>query len=111
MRFKKNNIKYLMLIAAFIFIPDILLGAGISVSRAETLMENIRDALFALAAISVTVVIAYVAYQVMVQGQAIQKMTPVIVGGLLIATASAIGGMFTGISWKYYGSKKFRNTI
>jgi hypothetical protein len=34
----------------------------------------------------------------MVQGQAIQKMTPVIVGGLLIATASAIGGMFTGIS-------------
>ena len=37
-----------MLIAAFIFIPDILLGAGISVSRAETLMENIRDALFVL---------------------------------------------------------------
>ena len=96
--FRKNNIENLMLIVAFVFIPDVLFAAGISVSRAETLMENIRDALFALAAISVTVVIAYVAYQVMVQGQAIQKMTPVIVGGLLIATASAIGGMFTGIS-------------
>ena len=97
MKFKKENISMLMLIA-ILFLPNILFGAGISVERAESLMESVRDALFALAAISVTVVIAYVAYQVMVQGQAIQKMTPVIVGGLLIATASAIGGIFAGIS-------------
>lgn len=95
---KKQITFNLMLLIAMLFLPNIMLGAGISVARAESLMESVRDALFALAAISVTVVVAYVAYQVMVQGQAIQKMTPVIVGGLLIATASAIGGIFTGIS-------------
>ena len=48
--------------------------------------------LFAVAGITITVLIAYVSFKVMHQGRPIDEMTKIIVGGGLLASASAIGG-------------------
>ncbi|MFW2236089.1 TrbC/VirB2 family protein [Aliarcobacter butzleri] len=89
----KRKINILLILLALI-LPNLLFGASINTSGAENVLDSIKVALFALAGIVITVLIAYVSFKVMHQGRPIDEMTKIIVGGALLASASAVGGVF-----------------
>lgn len=86
---KKQNIVFIVLL---LLLPNLLFGSSINTSGAMNVLEAIKLALFAVAGITITVLIAYVSFKVMHQGRPIDEMTKIIVGGGLLASASAIGG-------------------
>ncbi|MCG3667480.1 TrbC/VirB2 family protein [Aliarcobacter butzleri] len=89
----KRKINILLMLLALI-LPNLLFGASINTSGAENVLDSIKVALFAVAGITITVLIAYVSFKVMHQGRPIDEMTKIIVGGALLASASAVGGVF-----------------
>ncbi len=86
----KKKINLILILMALV-LPNLLFGASINTSGANNVLEAIKLALFAVAGITITVLIAYVSFKVMHQGRPIDEMTKIIVGGGLLASASAIG--------------------
>ena len=89
----KKKINLILILMALV-LPNLLFGASINTSGANNVLEAIKLALFAVAGITITVLIAYVSFKVMHQGRPIDEMTKIIVGGALLASASAVGGVF-----------------
>ena len=88
---KKIN---LVLMLMLLMLPNLVFASAINTDGAFNVMEAIKLALFAVAGITITILIAYVAFKVMHQGRPIDEMTKIIVGAGLLASASAIGGAF-----------------
>ena len=86
----KKKINLILILMALV-LPNLLFGASINTSGANNVLEAIKLALFAVAGITITVLIAYVSFKVMHQGRPIDEMTKIIVGGGLLDSASAIG--------------------
>ncbi|WP_228712412.1 TrbC/VirB2 family protein [Arcobacter defluvii] len=91
---RKRMKRKIMMLLALMILPNLLWGASISTDGATNVLESIKTALFAVAGITITVLIAYVSYQVMHKGRPIDEMTKIIVGAGLLASATAIGGVF-----------------
>lgn len=64
-------------------------------TKANTLMENVSTGLYSLAAATITVATLIVGYKVLYNKQALSECSNIIIGGILIASASAAGGFFT----------------
>jgi len=87
----RKNTKNVFLVLLMLALPNILLGAGLD--SANTLMESIRIALHGIAIVTVTVCIMWVAYGLIWGGKRIQDFGMVIVGAIIIASASEIANM------------------
>ncbi len=83
-----KRVKKLGVWAFALLLPNILLGEGIA--KANTLMNNVYIALHAIAIITVTVCIMWVAYKVIFGGRALNEFGNVILGAILLAGASEI---------------------
>lgn len=93
---QKKNISFMLLMLLVLVLPNTLFGSSINISGTTNVLESVKLALYAVAGVTITVLIAYVSFKVMHQGRPIDEMTKVIVGGGLLASASAIGGVFAG---------------
>ncbi|PRP68508.1 TriB protein [Chromobacterium amazonense] len=88
---KMKFIKSLPYLAVFL-IPN-LAFAGFD--KANTLLQKVSDGLFALALVTVTLAAMWVGYKVLFGGSTIRECGPVIIGAVIIASASQIGSMLT----------------
>lgn len=89
---KAFKIFILFFLIALVFFPDTAAAAG-GLSKAKHLLETVSDWLTALAVVTVTIAILVVGYKVLFGGQTIRECTPIIIGGLLIASASEIAAL------------------
>ncbi|MDQ1228449.1 type IV secretion system protein VirB2 [Pantoea ananatis] len=64
-------------------------------TKANSLMENVSTGLYSLAAATITVATLIVGYKVLYNKQALSDCSNIIIGGIIIASASAAGGFFT----------------
>ena len=87
-----KSTKNVFLVLLMLALPNIMLGAG--VDNVNSFMENVYDALYAAAMITVTVVIMVVAYKVLIGGQALREFVPVLIGAVLLASATEIATLF-----------------
>ncbi|MBQ9292935.1 MAG: TrbC/VirB2 family protein, partial [Campylobacter sp.] len=78
-----------------VIFPDVAFAAG-GLTKAKTLLETVADWLQILAVVTVTIAILVVGYKVLFGGQTIRECTPIIIGGLLIASASEIASLLMG---------------
>lgn len=90
---KKNLNSTLALIAATIVSTPALAADGFT--KANTLMENISTGLYSLAGATITIAVLWVGYKVLYNKQALSECSGIIIGGILIASATAVGGFFT----------------
>ncbi|QMS59911.1 TrbC/VirB2 family protein (plasmid) [Campylobacter fetus] len=93
---KSNFLNFVLVafIASFVFVPEFAFGAGLD--SAEKLLKQVSEWLNYLAAATVTVAILIVGYKVMFGGQTIRECTPIIIGTILIASASTIASLLLG---------------
>ena len=92
---QKKNISFILMILLMLM-PNLMFGSSINISGTQNILNAVKLALYAVAGVTITVLIAYVSFKVMHQGRPIDEMTKVIVGGGLLASATAIGGVFAG---------------
>jgi type IV secretion system protein VirB2 len=62
-------------------------------TKASSLMDKISTGLMGLAVITITVAVCIVGYKVLWDGKSIHDCKNIIIGGILIASASEIGSM------------------
>lgn len=62
-------------------------------SKAETLLESVESGLSGLALITVTLATLWVGYKVLFGGSTIRECSPVIIGAIVIASASEVASM------------------
>lgn len=62
--------------------------------KANTLLNNVNTALYGLAAITVTIAFLIVGYKILFGGQTIRECIPIIIGAIIIASASSLGAFF-----------------
>ncbi|RDU62117.1 hypothetical protein CQA53_09550 [Helicobacter didelphidarum] len=87
-------LKFRNLICLFIVsCLNIAFAAG-GLTKAKTLLDNVNTALYGLAAITVTIAFLIVGYKILFGGQTIRECIPIIIGAIIIASASALGGFF-----------------
>lgn len=83
---KNNKILLLMLL------PNFLFSAG-GLSKVNTLLETISGWLYGAAAVTVTIAILWVGYKILFGGQTLRECAPVLIGSIIIASASTIAGL------------------
>ncbi|WP_103648631.1 TrbC/VirB2 family protein [Campylobacter concisus] len=81
-------------IAFFVFVPDLAYCAGLG--SAEKLLTKVSEWLKYLAVATVTVAILVVGYKVIFGGQTIPECSRIIIGAILIASASTIASILLG---------------
>ncbi|TWO17853.1 TrbC/VirB2 family protein [Campylobacter lanienae] len=79
---------------ALLVMPSLSFAGGLS--SAENLLNTVSGWLTALSAVTVTIAILVVGYKVTFGGQTIRECTPIIIGAVLIASASTIAGLMLG---------------
>lgn len=62
-------------------------------SKAESLLETVESGLAGLALVTVTLATLWVGYKVLFGGSTIRECAPIIIGAIVIASASEIGSM------------------
>ena len=88
---KHNSLSYLF-IALFLItliFPDSVLAAG-GMEKAKSLLEKVAEWLRYISIATVTIAILVVGYKVLFGGRTIQECTPIIIGALIIASASEV---------------------
>lgn len=93
----KNNSKTLSCLSilfyiGFLLIPDFAFAAG-GLEKANKLLETVSSWLNALSIATVTIAILVVGYKVVFGGQTIRECVPIIIGAILIASASQIANL------------------
>lgn len=92
---KSNLTKLFNSLFAIFLIPTLSFGAG-GLDSAENLLDTVSGWLTALSAVTVTIAILIVGYKITFGGQTIRECTPIIIGAVLIASASSIAGLLLG---------------
>ncbi len=62
-------------------------------SKAETLLESVKSGLSGLALVTVTLAAIWVGYKILFGGSTIRECAPIIIGAIVIASASEIASM------------------
>lgn len=70
------------------------LATGFSV--ANSLLSQVESGLEGLAIITITIAVLWVGYKVLWNGQSLKDCSNIIIGGILIASASEIGSLLAG---------------
>lgn len=84
-----------------LLIPVALLGVSIPAmadgfTKASTLLEKISTGLLALSIVTVTLAVLWVGYKVLFAGNTLRECAPIILGAILIASASEIARILVG---------------
>lgn len=74
---------------SLVFLNTFIFAAG-GIDKVNTLLENISVALYGIGGVVLTLAIMWSAFKVMWQHQTIKEVAPVLIGGVLIGSASAI---------------------
>ncbi|MDT3268704.1 TrbC/VirB2 family protein [Pseudomonas amygdali pv. morsprunorum] len=81
---KKKNLLALTLMCASV--PAMADGF----TKASTLLEKVSTGLLALSLVTVTIAVLWVGYKVLFGGNTLRECAPIIIGAILIASASEI---------------------
>lgn len=82
-------------------IPAALLATSVPAmadgfSKASTLLEKVSTGLLALSIVTVTIAVLWVGYKVLFAGNTLRECAPIIMGAILIASASEISRLLVG---------------
>lgn len=82
-------------------IPAALLATSVPAmadgfSKASTLLEKVSTGLLALSIVTVTIAVLWVGYKVLFAGNTLRECAPIILGAILIASASEIARLLVG---------------
>lgn len=82
-------------------IPAALLATSVPAmadgfSKASTLLEKVSTGLLALSIVTVTIAVLWVGYKVLFAGNTLRECAPIIMGAILIASASEIARLLVG---------------
>ncbi|MDD5786343.1 TrbC/VirB2 family protein [Campylobacter lanienae] len=91
---QKSFTTFVFSLFALLVVPSLSFAGGLS--SAENLLNTVSGWLTALSAVTVTIAILVVGYKVTFGGQTIRECTPIIIGAVLIASASTIAGLMLG---------------
>ncbi|MBR2164727.1 MAG: TrbC/VirB2 family protein, partial [Campylobacter sp.] len=91
---QKSFSNFTFTLFALLALPSLALAGGLS--SAENLLNTVSGWLTALSAVTVTIAILVVGYKITFGGQTIRECTPIIIGAVLIASASTIAGLMLG---------------
>ena len=91
---QKSLSNFTFTLFALLALPSLALAGGLS--SAENLLNTVSGWLTALSAVTVTIAILVVGYKITFGGQTIRECTPIIIGAVLIASASTIAGLMLG---------------
>lgn len=83
--------KKVLLVLFMLFLPIFATAAGLE--PANNLMTTVADWLRAAAIVTVTVAVMFVGYKILFGGSTLREMGPVIIGAILIASASFIASI------------------
>lgn len=82
-------------------IPAALLATSVPAmadgfSKASTLLDKVSTGLLALSIVTVTIAVLWVGYKVLFAGNTLRECAPIIMGAILIASASEIARLLVG---------------
>jgi type IV secretion system protein VirB2 len=89
----KRHIKKLAA-AGLLAAPVTVMADGFA--KAETLLDKVSTGLLALSIVTVTIATLWVGYKVLFGGQTLRECGPIIIGAILIASASEIARLLVG---------------
>ncbi|MDR2341606.1 MAG: TrbC/VirB2 family protein [Campylobacteraceae bacterium] len=81
--------KSFFIFTALLFFTNTAFCQG-GLDKASKLLETVTNALTGLSVLTVTIAILWVGYKVLFGGQTLRECTPIIIGAILIASASEI---------------------
>lgn len=84
----KNRAK-LWLGLAILCMYQVAFAAG-GINKVNTFMQNLSTALYAVGAIVLTIAIMWAGFKIMFQGNTLREVAPVLIGGVLVGSASSI---------------------
>lgn len=84
----KNRAK-LWLGLAMLCMYQVAFAAG-GISKVNTFMQSLQTALYAVGAIVLTIAIMWAGFKIMFQGNTLREVAPVLIGGILVGSASSI---------------------
>lgn len=83
----KNN-KFLLIL----LLPNFVFAAG-GLGKVNKLLETISGWLYGAATVTVTIAIIWVGYKILFGGQTLRECAPVLIGAIIIASATTIAGL------------------
>ncbi|GLX91879.1 hypothetical protein Pfra02_44470 [Pseudomonas fragi] len=89
----KGHIKKLAVTGLFVA-PVTAMADGFT--KAQGLLDKISTGLLALSIVTVTIATLWVGYKVLFGGQTLRECAPIIIGAILIASASEIARLLVG---------------
>lgn len=86
----KNKFLKFVAFSLMVFLPSLCFSAGID--RVNSFLNNLAIALYAVGVIVFTIALIWSGFKVMYQQQTLVQVAPTFIGGILVASASAIAG-------------------
>lgn len=83
------------LIPAGLFVASVPAMAD-GFTKARTLLDKVSTGLLALSLVTVTIAVLWVGYKVLFAGNTLRECAPIIVGAIIIASASEVARMMVG---------------
>ncbi|WP_340617411.1 TrbC/VirB2 family protein [Xenorhabdus entomophaga] len=93
MKIKKWLNNKLLTMFAFLFATPAFANGF---SAAEGLLEKVKAGLSGLAVVTVTIAVFWVGYKVLFGGSTLRECAPIIIGGIVIASAAEVASMMVG---------------
>ena len=91
---KKKNLSFLVYLTPFIFANVALAAGGGGIDKVNDFMQNLSTALYGIGAVVLTIAFMWAGFKIMFQGQTLREVAPVIIGGVLVGSASALAAFF-----------------
>ena len=83
--------RFVTILGVMVFLPNLCFAAG-GIDRVNSFLTNLSVALYAIGAIVFTIALIWAGFKVMFQQQTLVQVAPTFIGGILVASASAIAG-------------------
>lgn len=90
-----NKIMY-KLVPASLLVAAFPVMAAAGFTKANALLEKVKTGLLLLSIVTVTLAVLWVGYKVLFGGSTLKECSPIIIGAVLIASASEIARMLVG---------------
>lgn len=83
------------ILISLIFVNIFVFAAG-GIDKVNTLLENISTALYGIGVVSLTIAFIIAGYKIMFLHQTFREVLPVLIGGIIVGSASALAGYILG---------------
>ncbi|MDG6896504.1 hypothetical protein A6A19_00390 [Actinobacillus delphinicola] len=89
-----NKLKNILLTTTLTLVSDPIFAAGIE--KANKVLNKVEIALHSVAVVSVTIAVFLSGYKIVFGGQTLREVSPILIGGLIVGSASEIANLFVG---------------